>query len=110
MPSELFNYDEYSTIPLFNDIPNPPYPYYPIQMSNYQFNRLKEEIIVKQNFQRRMDEIYTPEQNKKPDTHQLRRIQLAYNKSLALLAVQERWTTAQIKDARNEMKVFWTQP
>ena len=57
-----------------------------------------------------MDEIYTPEQNQKPDTHQLRRTQLAYNKSLALLAVEERWHTAQIKDARNEMKVFWIQP
>ena len=108
MWSELFNYDEYSTIPLFNDISNPPYPFYPIQMCNYQYNRLKEEIIMKQNFQRRMEEIYTPEQKQEPDAYQLRRIQLAYNKSLALLAVEERWTTAQIKDARKEMQVFWT--
>ena len=109
MPSELFNYDEYSTIPLFNDITNPPYPFYPIQMSNYQYNRLKEEIIMKQNFQRRMEEIYTPEQKQEPDAYQLRRIQLAYNKFLSLLAVKERWTTAQIKAAREEMQVFWAQ-
>ena len=107
--SELFNYDEYSTIPLFNDITNPPYPFYPIHMSNYQYNRLKEEIIMKQNFQRRMEEIYTPEQKQEPDVNQLRSIQLVYNNFLALLAVEERWTTAQTKAAREEMQVFLAQ-
>ena len=79
-------------------------------MCSYQYNRLQEEINKKQNFQRHIEEMgYHPEEHRKPSNEQLRRIQLAYNQALALMATEKKWTSQQIHSAKTDFQVFWVE-
>ena len=113
IPEELVDHTKFGNIPLFEDIVNPPFQFYAIQMTNYHYNKLQDEINKKLELQKRLQELgYQPEEDIKPNDEQMRRTQITYNQALALLAIKMQCNSLQIKENRKNFHVLWapTQP
>ena len=53
-------------------------------MTNYHYNKLKDEINKKIELQRKIQELgYKPEEDNKPNDEQMKRTQVTYNQALA---------------------------
>ena len=108
IPGELVEYTKFSLIPQFTDIHNPPFPFYSIQMSNYHVNRLKDEIDRKEALQAQLATVgFQSEEKIMPTNDELKRIQIAYNQALALIAIELGWTTETIQQTRKKFEIFW---
>ena len=113
IPDELLDHTKFANIPLFADIENPPFFFYAIQMTNYHYNKLRDEINKKMELQKKIQELgYKPEEDNKPNDEQMRRTQITYNQALALLAINMQWNSLQIEENRKNFHVLWapTQP
>ena len=109
IPGELVDYAKFSMIPQVTDIHNPPYPFYSIQMSNYHVSRLKDETDRYETLQTQLETMGLQPENRRIPTHdELKKIQIAYNQTLALMASSMEWTTQTIQKTREKFKVIWT--
>ena len=79
-------------------------------MCSYHYNRLQDEIDRKQDLQKQIEELgFHPKEHKKPSNEQLRKTQLAYNQTLALMATKINWTSQQIQVTKRDFQVFWAE-
>ena len=108
IPEELVDHTKFGNIPLFEDIVNPPFQFYAIQMTNYHYNKLKDEINNKIELQQKIQDLgYKPEEYNKPNDEHMKRTQVTNNQALALLATTLQWNSQQIKENRRNFHVLW---
>ena len=74
------------------------------------YSRNQHKISRKQDLQKQIEELgFHPEENNKPSNEQLRKNQLAYNQTLALMATKMKWTSQQIQLTKRDFQIFWAE-
>ena len=77
-------------------------------MFDYHFSRLKDEIDRKEALQAQLATVgFQSEEKRMPTNDGLKRIQIAYNQALALIAIELGWTTETIQQTRKKFEIIW---
>ena len=108
-PPEFFEYDRISSLPSFKH--GPPFKSYPVQMTNYLYEKLLPDeerinklhrILKEHNLTGDYDDAKT-----QPGMETMRQLQIRNNQLMALIASENKADSTEIAEMKMEFLIFW---